>query len=285
MHPGAAHDDIPVNQAADSEATGWLGRLDLTFARRNRRTAMVRCSHSGPFTVQRAFYPEEDHPHVYLLHPPGGVVGGDRLELSVRLEQGSHAVLTMPGATKFYRSAGAEARLRQKFLLEEDSVLEWLPQGNIFFPAANVAINSEFTLHAGARLLGFETLCLGRPVMGEAFEQGRLNSLLRIHCPGSAGLYERLEIQGGMLNKLADYPLVGTFFATPASVEMLDKVRALLARFNPPVAGATLLDTLLMVRLLDDDNQRLQEILHGVWALLRPQMLGREAVPPRIWST
>ncbi|TCL07044.1 urease accessory protein [Sodalis ligni] len=285
MHPGAANDEMPVNQTADDEAAGWLGRLDLTFARRGRRTAMIRCAHSGPFTVQRAFYPEEDHPHVYLLHPPGGVVGGDRLELSVRLEQRSHAVMTMPGATKFYRSAGAEARLTQKFSLEEDSVLEWLPQGNILFPAANVAINSEFTLQAGARLLGFETFCLGRPVMGESFDRGRCHSVLRIRLPGSAGLYERLGIEGGKLDKLAGYPLIGTFFAAPASGEMLDNVRVLLSRSALPAAGATLVDQLLMVRLLDNDNQRLQEILHGIWALLRPLMLDRQAVPPRIWST
>ncbi|XBS68750.1 urease accessory protein UreD [Acerihabitans sp. KWT182] len=285
MHPGAAYDDLLANQATVSDTAGWLGRLDLTFALRGRRTAMVRCVHTGPFTVQRAFYPEEDHPHVYLLHPPGGVVGGDRLELSVRLESGSHALLTMPGATKFYRSAGAEARLTQKFSLAEDSVLEWLPQGTIVFPAANVAMHSEFTLLPGARLLGFETFCLGRPVMGESFDQGRFQSVLRIHCPDSAGLHERLGVTGGRLEKLAGYPLMGAFFAAPADGRMLEKVRGLLARADLPAAGATLVDQLLLVRLLEHDNQRLQGILHNVWALLRPEIVGRQAVPPRIWST
>lgn len=270
---------------ADNTATGWLGRLQLEFERRDNRTVMSRCQHSGPLTVQRAFYPEADYPHIYLLHPPGGVVGGDRLELAVTLGPDSHALLTMPGATKFYRSGGQLAQLTQHFHLAEGSTLEWLPQGNIFFPACQVAIKSEFTLCAGARLLGFETLCLGRPANAERFHSGTLNSLLRINLPDSPGLFERLRIADGQLANLGEWPITATFFASPANDELLNQVRQWLDASGSPAAGATLLDHLLLVRLLDDDNQRLQRILHQLWILLRPAMVGREAVLPRIWAT
>ncbi len=269
----------------DAAPAGWLGRLTLGFERRNGRTLLATRRHQGPFTVQRAFYPEEDYPQVYLLHPPGGVVGGDRLELSVDMGIGSHALLTMPGATKFYRSAGAQAGLKQVFTLADDSILEWLPQGNIFFPGAKVLMDSEFTLHSGARLLGFETLCFGRPVMDEGFELGQLNSRLRINLPHSPGLSERLRIVDGDLGKLGNYPLNATFFAAPASDDMLNAVREILSEANSPAAGASLVDQVLVARLLDDDNQRLQTLLHRIWLRLRPMMLGREAVIPRIWST
>lgn len=276
----------PAQSAADmATPAGWLGQLTLGFERRHERTLLVKRRHRGPFTVQRAFYPEADYPHLYLLHPPGGVVGGDRLELSVDMGPGSHGLMTMPGATKFYRSAGERACLTQHFTLAAGSTLEWLPQGNIFFPGANVAIDSEFTLQDGARLLGFETLCFGRPVMDEGFDGGKLNSRLRITLPGGPGLFERLHIDGGQLDKLGGYPLNATFFATPATDEMLAGVREILSKAKLPAAGASLLDTLLVVRLLDHDNQRLQHLLHRMWILLRPMMLGRAAVAPRIWAT
>ncbi|MEA9388983.1 urease accessory protein UreD [Acerihabitans sp. TG2] len=279
-------DDQKVTSGnVDPAPAGWLGQLTLGFERRDDRTVLVTRRHHGPFNVQRAFYPEEDYPQVYLLHPPGGVVGGDRLELSVGMGRGSHALLTMPGATKFYRSAGAQAHLTQVFTLAENSILEWLPQGNIFFPGAKVVMKNEFILGSGARLLGFETLCFGRPVIAEGFDRGQLNSLLRINLPDSPGLYERLHINDGDLGKLGGHPLSATFFAAPASEAMLEAVRELLNEVSSPAAGASLLDALLVVRLLDNDNQRLQALLHRIWLRLRPMMLGREAVIPRIWST
>ncbi|WP_410014069.1 urease accessory protein UreD [Sodalis sp. C49] len=264
---------------------GWLGKLALGFERRHGRTLLTTRRHSGPYRVQRAFYPQADHPHVYLLHPPGGVVGGDRLELSVAMAAQSHALLTMPGATKFYRSAGQLARVSQRFSLGEDSILEWLPQDNILFPAARVAIDTEFRLAPGARLLGFETLCLGRPAAGEAFTSGSLDASLRIILPGSPGLFERLRISAGRLEKLGGHPLSATFYATPVTEKMLAEVRLLLDAAHAPAAGASLLDSLLVVRVLDNDNQRLQHLLHRIWACLRPGMLGLEASPPRIWAT
>ncbi|WP_217265395.1 urease accessory protein UreD [Candidatus Sodalis sp. SoCistrobi] len=235
--------------------------------------------------MQRPFYPEDDLPHVYLLHPPGGVVGGDRLHLNVTLGAGSRALLTMPGATKFYRSAGAQAVLTQHFTLGADSALEWLPQGNIFFPGARVKMQTEFSLAPGARLIGFETLCFGRPVMAERFSEGELDARLHIGLPASAGLIERLRVTGPALDKLGGYPLSATLLAAPADEAMLALTRTHIAAAGVIAAGATLLDELLVVRALEDDNQRLQGMLHRMWSALRPGIMGRNAVAPRIWST
>ncbi len=278
-------DKIAYAGEPDPAPEGWLGTLTLEFACRGGRTLLTKRQHRGPFMVQRAFYPEADYPHIYLLHPPGGVVGGDRLELSVSMAPESHALLTTPGATKFYRTAGAQAGLSQRFHLGEGSTLEWLPQGNIFFPAADVAIHSEFFLRPGARLIGYDTLCLGRPAIGERFEQGTLDSVLHIHLPDSAGLFERLRINDGQMDQVGGYSLNATFFATPVTEAMLAGVRDLLTEAELPAAGASMVDSLLVVRLLDNDNQRLQNLLHRIWILLRPEILGRGAVAPRIWAT
>ncbi|MBO9552553.1 urease accessory protein UreD [Pseudomonas sp.] len=263
---------------------GWSAHLHLRFVERNGVTRLGARRHFGPLLVQRPFYPEGAPCHVYVLHPPGGIVAGDRLELDIHLEPGSHALLTMPGASKFYRSIGPTARLAQRFHLQAGSTLEWLPQDSIFFNGARASLDSRFTLEPGARLLAWETLCLGRPVMNERFEQGALDSRLCIELPGDPGLHERLRIAGGQLAKVGGHPLVATFCAAPATPAVLEQVRALLDELDTP-AGATLLGSLLVIRLLDHDNQHLQHTLQRLWHALRPAVLGLAACPPRIWAT
>lgn len=264
---------------------GWRAELALRFEQRGPRTVLAGRRHYGPLRVQRPFYPEGAPCHTYVLHPPGGVVGGDRLHMDIRLEPGSHALLTMPGATKFYRSAGATSLLQQHFHVGEDAVLEWLPQDNILFPGAKARVESRFHLAPGARLLAWETLCLGRPVMGETFDHGRLDSLLSVEQGGLPLLHERLRLDGGQLDKLRGLPLLGTFCIAPATAALLDAARELLEGLPHP-AGATLLDEhLMVVRLLDDDNQRLQSTLQRLWHALRPAITGLAPCPPRIWAT
>jgi urease accessory protein len=268
---------------------GWRAHLSLRFegrvTPRGARTELTGRRHLGPLTVQRPFYPEGEPAHIYLLHPPGGVVGGDRLHLDVRLEAGSHALMTMPGATKFYRSAGATSLLEQHFHVAQGATLEWLPQDSILFPGARLRLESRFRLEPGARLMAWETLCLGRPVMGEAFDHGRLDSLLAVEQGGVPVLQEHLRLDGGRLDKLAGLPLLATFCIAPGNEALLEQARELLAGLPQP-AGATLLDDhLLVVRLLDDDNQRLQSTLQRLWQALRPAVTGRAPCPPRIWAT
>lgn len=272
----------PLNTLDDP--SGWSAHLQLRFVLREGVTRLGARRHFGPLLVQRPFYPEGAPCHVYVLHPPGGIVAGDRLELDISLERGSHALLTMPGASKFYRSVGPTARLAQRFHLAADSTLEWLPQDSIFFKGAKATLESRFTLEAGARLLAWETLCLGRPVMQERFEQGALDSLLSIDQAGEIGLHERLRVRGGRLEKLGGHPLLATFCATPANPDTLEAVRPHLDGLGIP-AGATLLGSLLVIRLLDHDNQHLQHTLQRLWQVLRPAVLGLSACPPRIWAT
>ncbi|WP_236235800.1 urease accessory protein UreD [Pseudomonas faucium] len=263
---------------------GWNAHLHLRFIERDGVTRLGARRHFGPLLVQRPFYPEGAPCHVYVLHPPGGIVAGDRLELDIHLEPGSHALLTMPGASKFYRSIGPTAHLAQHFHLQAGSTLEWLPQDSILFSGARASLDSRFTLEPGARLLAWETLCLGRPVMNERFDQGALDSRLRIELPGEPGLHERLRISGGQLAKLGGHPLAATFCAAPATPAVLEQARALLDQLGTP-AGATLLGSLLVIRLLDHDNQHLQRTLQRLWHVLRPAVLGLPACPPRIWAT
>lgn len=277
------------NNTAQNNANSWLGKLSLSFANRFvngelQRTELVDRQQQGPLTIQRPFYPEGKPCHIYLLHPPGGIVGGDKLELDIFLDHDSHLLMTMPGASKFYRSHGNISQLKQKFTLAQNSIMEWLPQENIFFNGANANLTTEFNLTLNSRLLGWETLCFGRPVMHEKFVQGNIKSRLTINLPDELGLDEHLKIIEGNSAPIGNYTYSATLFAYPINLAILQQVQKKLENSRVPI-GATALGQLLTVRMLANDNQICQQYLHQLWALLRPLIINSPACPPRIWAT
>ena len=70
---------------ATTEARGWQAAMDLHFNGSGARTVITRRRHVGPLRIQKPFYPGDGACHVYLLHPPGGLVGGDVLDVTVRV--------------------------------------------------------------------------------------------------------------------------------------------------------------------------------------------------------
>lgn len=275
-------------QTDTHSSTGWQARLDLGFATRAGRTELVSRQQLGPLAVQRPFHPEGAPCHLYVLHPPGGVVGGDSLSVNVTLDAGAHALLTTPGATKFYRSLGPLATVQQQFVVGEGASLEWLPQDNILFPGARLRLDSHFALAPGARLLAWETQALGRPVIEERFTQGQLFSRLQVSRAQQLQFNDCLRIrQEADLYRpagLAGFPLVATLLATPCGEVEREQVRELLADYPFP-AGVTRLDDLLVVRLLADDNELLQQRMQAIWRALRPAVVGCTPCAPRIWAT
>jgi len=273
-----------ATQVADKTYQGWRASLALQFCHTPEKTLLHTARHVGPLTVQRPFYPEGETCHLYLLHPPGGIVGGDELEITVHLQANSHALITMPGASKFYRSGGPQARLVQHFHIDENATLEWLPQDTIFFPGANAALRSVFHLHATSTLLAWELYCLGRPVINETFSHGTLDSRLEVWRDGEPLLIERQYLAGGDLSPVAGHPWLGTLLFYPANEDHLEEAReglAALANF----AGASLTDGLLSVRFLSHDNLICQRAMRDIWQRLRPQLTARMPHAPRIWQT
>ena len=84
----------------------WHAHLRLDYTHDGHCTRALD-RHEGPLRVLQRLYPEGPGIcHHVLVHPPGGIVGGDVLELNARLQRDCHALITTPGATRFYRSAG-----------------------------------------------------------------------------------------------------------------------------------------------------------------------------------
>ncbi len=279
----------PPGEISGPEAGGWRAQLELGFERRGTRTVLAHRKQRGPLAVQRPFYPEVEVCHLYVLHPPGGVVGGDRLEIAAEVQGGATAVVTTPGATKFYRSGGAEASQQQRLTVRAGGSLEWFPQENIFFPGAQADLNTLVRLESGARFMGWEIHCLGRPASTETFHCGILSLQLQVYRDGVPLLLERLPVNEGEglagAASLRGSPVTATFLATGVAGELRNRVRERLAGKVEGIAAATLLDDLLVVRYLGASTEAVRRLFVEIWTLLRPALVARAACPPRIWST
>ena len=217
------------------------------------------------------------------------MVGGDRLRVTVQVQRDAAVVVTTPGATKFYRSGGAEASQRQHLSIDAGGSLEWFPQENIFFPGARADLDTRVYLESGARFMGWEIHCLGRPAIEERFHRGELSLQMRIFRDGAPLLLERLPVskREGLSGaaSLRGFPVAASFLAAGVTGELQESVRNLLAERHRAIAGATLLDDLLVVRYLGASTEAVRGLFVDIWTLLRPALTGRAACPPRIWST
>src|SRR5260370_23341635 len=149
-------------QLAEPILASWKGELRLEFERREGRTVLAKRRHDGPLVVQKPLYPEGGAVcHAILVHPPAGIAGGDELEFSARAAEGAHALLTTPGAGKWYRSGGAWARQRLDVRARDGACIEWRPQETIVDGGALADIRTEGRLEGRARLRGVGGLCIG----------------------------------------------------------------------------------------------------------------------------
>lgn len=278
-----------VNAAGPMPASeGWSARLQLGFQASPGKTLLAHRQRHGPLAVQRPFYPEGDVCHVYLLHPPGGVVGGDSLHIEAHSAAASHALITTPGATKFYRSAGSRASQVQRISVADGASLEWLPQENIFFPGASVEMHTRIDLEGSARLALWETHCLGRPVIEEGFDEGDLDSRLEVWRDGKPLLLERLRVDAANRRRLAllgGRPVSATAVFACATAQQLELAREALADVHDHSRAVTLIDDLLVVRYLGNSTEQAGKCFTRIWSAMRRPLLGRSATVPRIWNT
>ncbi|MBE0584559.1 MAG: urease accessory protein UreD [Desulfofustis sp.] len=278
-----------MNAALDNPgANGWPATLHLAYAATTRRTILTENSHHGPLRVQCPLYPEGAVCHTCILHPPGGVAGGDRLEVDLTVGPGAHTLVTTPGATKFYRSDQRPASQRQQ-LRVDGGTLEWFPQDSIVFPGAYADISTTIRLNGAAAFIGWEVICLGLPTRQEPFADGRLQTCLSLERDGIPLLRERLTVEARQdldgPAGLRGYPVVGTFLAAGATESQVHQLRGLLQAAGRSLVGITVLGELLVGRYLGDSTFEARKIFQHFWACLRPTLLGRPACPPRVWST
>ena len=275
----------------------WHAHLQLDYTHDGHGTG-AHDRHEGPLRVLQRLYPEGPGIcHHVLVHPPGGIVGGDTLQLDARLAAGSHALITTPGATRFYRSAGPLARQQVQARLAEGARLEWLPLETIAYTACRVQNLLHFDLAPGAEMIGWDLLALGLPAADQAFTQGRFQQHLEL--PGA--WLERARIDATDI-RLLDSPLgwagrrvlatmwfaSGSVLAPARKEALLGAARDCVSQHSAPVArsGATAVhERVVVLRVLADRVEPAMILLAAVRAAWRSLAWALEANPPRVWRT
>lgn len=274
------------------EQAEWRARLTLGFSRHGDKTVLSERRHYGPLAVQKPFYPEDGVCHVYLLHPPGGVAPGDRLQINVRVAKDGNTLITTPAAGKCYRSDGRTSGIMQMLNVETGASLEWLPQETILFDGCRTELTTKIVLESSAGFCGWEILCLGRPAGNELFDTGLCRQRIEVWRDDAPLLLERGLFAGGSdalrtAWGMGGCTVTGTFIVVPADRACLDAVREI--DESPGVTGdlhgASLIGDVLVCRYLGHQAEHAKNYFTDVWRKIRPLVLEREACVPRIWST
>lgn len=188
----------------------WHSVLTLAFdaqhAGEYARTNLVQRHHQGALRVQKALYPESGEQqgicHVIMLYPPAGIALGDKLDIDIGLKHHAHAVITTPGANKWYgnlpsytpnkqtddtpltrkpqknqenqENSNSYAVQNVTVYLQDDSRFEWLPQENCFYNASFAHATNQFFISPAASVIAWEINLLGREHHGERYSTGEM---------------------------------------------------------------------------------------------------------------
>jgi urease accessory protein len=294
----------------------WHGQLDLNYRKAGDQT-LAHDRHEGPLRVLQRLYPEGPGVcHHVLVHPPGGIVGGDELNLDAQLAPGSHALLTTPGATRFYRSSGPVARQSVQATLADGARLEWLPLETLAYRSCVADNHLRFDLAPGAEMMGWDILALGLPAAGEPFDA---------EAPSASAFSQCIELPGVWLERgtlratdklLLDSPLglaghrvmATMWFSAGHPIgrvlrdALLDDARQVgsalagLAVAGDAPSGTNVQATMhwgatspheriVVLRGLAGKVEPVMQHLIQVWSLWRQRAWQLSPCPPRVWRT
>jgi urease accessory protein len=317
----------PDSNVAPDATARWPARLTLHATRdaHDGTTTRLHGAHVGPLRLLKTLYPEgPDVAHAVLVHPPGGLVGGDRLDVDVDVERGAHLLVTNPAATRFYRSVAGMAAQRVRARVAPGARLEWLPQETLAYDGCDALNTWHVRLEGDASLMAMEVLALGLGASGKPYARGRFVQQFEIE-----DLWRERGVIDALDSALLDGPcglagrrVLGTLlFAAgealaPAVAEAaLEAARAALAALAAPalraaetrlehssgadkgkhsagdaaqrlLGGATLLHgRLLVLRVLAHEVEPAMRLLRSVRGLWRQLGWGLAANSPRIWAS
>jgi urease accessory protein len=274
----------------------WHARLQLDYRREAART-VARHEHDGPLRILQSLYPEGDAVcHNVLVHPPGGLVGGDTLDISVTAGGQAHGLITTPGATRFYRSSGELALQRTHIQLSDQARLEWLPLEAICYNHCRAENHLTLALAPQTEFMGWDVTAFGLPHANQPFEQGSF--LQHIEVPGVWLERGRMKaddqrLMDGPLGLAGQRCLASLFFVAGSALERgrrdhaLEVARDVIAAHSlQATAGATCPNgQVIVVRVLAPMVEPAMALLRQVWDQWRQHLWQLPATTPRIWST
>lgn len=274
----------------------WHAQLDIDYRLEQQRT-VVRHTHNGPLRVLQSLYPEGDAIcHNVLVHPPGGLVGGDTLKMTIAANGATHGLITTPGATRFYRSQDEPAIQRTRITLKDQARLEWLPLEAIAYNACLAENHLSVSLDPQAEFMGWDLTAFGLPSAKLPFDAGKF--LQHIEVPGvwlERGLLRADDhhLMNSPLGLAGQRCMASLFFVSGSKLTRerreagQDLARQVIdAHMLSQMAGVTCPNEQVMVlRVLAPLVEPAADLLRQVWQVWRQHFWQLHATLPRIWST
>jgi len=276
----------------------WYAKLELGFQAQTERTILAHRRHFGPVRVQKMLWPEKTGIcHAIIVHPPAGIAGGDHLTFEISVDDAAHALVTTPGAGKWYRTNGKQAYQHIHISVKHNAVFEWLPQETMLFDGANAHSETLIQLDQTASFIGWDMLVIGRQARDEKFQSGAYHSHFKLWRNQQLLVADTLSFKGndrwlssclGMNN----HAVMGSLWAVPpekfrANIYLeahIDLIRELMMRMDMPVR-LTLLGDVINARFLGDDVRHCHDAFAAIRARLRRYWFDLDEAFPRIWRT
>ncbi|WPP58426.1 urease accessory protein UreD [Acinetobacter pittii] len=282
----------------NSLAPFWYAQLELGFCFENSRTIMSHRKHQGPVRVQKMLWPEKTGIcHAIIVHPPAGIAGGDHLTFQIETKDQAHAVVTTPGAGKWYKTNGKQAFQHIHLHARDRSILEWVPQETMLFDGALAHSETHIHLDQAASFIGWDMLVLGRQARSERFVRGSYHNQFKLWREQKLLVADTLFFEGedrwlGSCLGMNNQAVMGSFWAVAPEKyrssfyleQQLELIRELMMRMQAPVT-LTLLDDVVCARFLGSDVRHCHDAFAAIRARLRRYWFDLDEEFPRIWRT
>ncbi|WP_075174976.1 urease accessory protein UreD [Acinetobacter indicus] len=276
----------------------WFAQLELGFKGAENRTVLEHRKHHGPVRVQKMLWPEKTGVcHAIIVHPPAGIAGGDHLTFQMSAEQAAHALVTTPGAGKWYKTNQKQAFQHIDITVKDTSIFEWLPQETMLFNGANANSETRVILEDAASFIGWDMLVLGRQARHETFTEGSYQNRFQLYRNNKLLVTDRLSFSGNdrWLSSclgMSGHAVMASFWAVPPEKfrskfyldQQIDQIRELIMRMDIKVR-LTLLDDVVTARYLGDDVRQCHDAFAAIRAKLRRDWFDLDEEFPRIWRT
>ena len=276
----------------------WFARLELDFVAAEKCTILKHRKHTGPVRVQKMLWPEKTGVcHAIIVHPPAGIAGGDHLSFNMQASQAAHALVTTPGAGKWYKTNQKQAFQHIEITVKDSAIFEWLPQETMLFNGACANSSTKIMLDQSASFIGWDMLVLGRQACAEQFSQGSYQSSLQLYRDDKLLVTDRLSFSGNdrFLSSclgMHGQAVMGSLWAVAPPVQrnnttleaQIDQIRELMMRMQVNVR-LTLLDDVITARYLGNDVRHCHDAFAAIRAKLRRYWFDLDEEFPRIWRT
>lgn len=277
--------------AENLQRVGKEGILRLKFEKRDHRTVLAESFSVMPMQAFPPFYPDETGcAYAYLVNPTGGLVGGDRIEIEIAIQEHAHAFVTTPSATKIYRSLGPFASQEMRVTLKNQAIFEYLPQYIIPFAQSRYFQKTKIQMEEDTRALILDFFTTGRLARGEHLQFEEYRSHTEVEYCGELMLSDRFSLNPsdtdysslGFLESFSAAAVLYIIFDNPPlEAPLINDLRQIIQGVKNVVGGVSILPSKgVVVRLMGNSTSFIEKTVFQIWSVARKQILSLDSYSP-----